>query len=144
MKNLFLPYNLAVIAKEKGFSESCFGLYVTDNYGGTKENPMLISVGGHWGSGINSSMIDCVKFNLKETECPAPLFQQMINWFRIKHDISIEVTVNWEHHRKFDGYEFFINDLSLKRDSPTVGGFEICETYETCIERAIEEALKLI
>ena len=31
MEKLFIPYELAVIAKEKGFDEKCFGLFALDN-----------------------------------------------------------------------------------------------------------------
>ena len=31
MKHLFLPYNLALLAKEKGFDEPCFATYSTND-----------------------------------------------------------------------------------------------------------------
>lgn len=71
MKHLFIPYELALIAKEKGFDEPCLGLYHKDGM-----------------------------FVVEKTEshnqyygqiCSAPLYQQIVDWFREKHNISIEL-----------------------------------------------------
>ena len=78
MKELFVSYDIALLARKKGFNENCFGLWISNNYGGTPEKPIIISVGGHWGSNISSSMISTKDFNLKPEECPAPLYQQIV------------------------------------------------------------------
>jgi hypothetical protein len=84
-----------------GFTEDCFSLYLVDNYGGTINNPVLISVGGHWGSGINTSTINCIKYNLKSSEVPAPMFQQVLDWFREKYNLHILIETDMTCEPKY-------------------------------------------
>lgn len=62
MKNLFVPYEIALIAKEKGFNEPCLAEYdLLDK---------------------QLELIDSLEFpskNLKNNLC-APLYQQIIDW----------------------------------------------------------------
>jgi hypothetical protein len=71
MKHLFIPYALAVIAKEKGFKEDCFGVYIND----TQELKL-----------VYTSMVIP-----RTPHIDAPLYQQIVDWFRDKHCIFISI-----------------------------------------------------
>lgn len=89
MKHLFIPYNLAVIAKEKGFDEPCLGFYPTSTYDIYTEGQFIL------GSDLHG--------------CKAPLYQQTVDWFREKHKIHIEIS-----HRRDDEYAVYnLNDKGV-------------------------------
>jgi len=118
MKHLFIPYELAVIAKEKGFDEPCLGWYFKklDN----KE--FILCLG------------EAHKSNLKNTAILSPLYQQIIDWFREKHKISVEPYSLLKTAKTFHTI-YRIQKLVYKgyRDF----------NYKT-LNKAIEEAFKLI
>ncbi len=70
VKDLFIPYELAVIAKEKGFNEPCFGSYRINS-------PNFFSPN------------KCDKNG--DITLLAPIYQQIVDWFREKHKIYITV-----------------------------------------------------
>ncbi len=75
MKDLFLPYELALIAKQKGFNEPCFGKYNQD---------------GVFSFQINASFAH----NLMDINViSAPLYQQVIDWLETK-GIYIELLID--------------------------------------------------
>ena len=73
MKHLFVPYDIALMAKGKGFNEDCI-----TRWGETSKK--LYET---WKPMKNSE--DCEDFTT------APLYQQLIDWFEEKHNIFIEV-----------------------------------------------------
>ena len=79
MKNLFVPYNLAVLAKEKGFN-----IPVLACYDGRKESNPLVQ--------LDNSLhgIDYNKWDNLATS--APLYQQLIDWFFNNHKIIVRRT----------------------------------------------------
>jgi hypothetical protein len=123
MKNLFLPYELAVIAKEKGFNEKClagfdtdkeFHLYNDDEQDGWRNK------------------------NIPAGEFSAPLYQQIVDWFRIKKAISVEIS--WNEHMKM--WQGVIQDF---RDPVnTYDDYGTSEDYYTTYNAVITEAFKLI
>jgi hypothetical protein len=74
MKYLFIPYELAVIAKEKGFKDRCFGYYEHK----TKE--------------LNYQFVSVYPFDNAPVHLPSPIYQQIIDWLREKHSIVIYTT----------------------------------------------------
>jgi hypothetical protein len=122
MKHLFIPYRLALIAKEKGFNDSCFGGYYLF------ENKPDLCIYQDENEFSDS----------KEIILQAPLYQQIVDWFREKHKIFIMLDCtntkypngNWEceiHSNNDKKYGHF--------------GFE---NYYEALNKSIEEALKLI
>ena len=116
MKNLFVSYEIAILLKEKGFNEPCFAWY-------------YLPEGNLMGLGSQEAL----KFKNKGSKkhfCSAPLYQQVVDWFREKHLI------------KFIESEQFIpseyNVWSIKQ----AGSFK--KYGEWTLNEAIEEALKLI
>lgn len=68
MKHLFINYELALTAKEKGFNTSCFAFKEVTN-----ETYHIIS----------KTHTDYMKYGFIT-------YQQLIDWFREKHNITIE------------------------------------------------------
>lgn len=77
MKNLFVPYELAFKLSEKGFNDKCIGFF--------RDERLIFPVitGDH--------LVDNEFFKGLPLMIAAPLFEQVINWFRIRHNIYIAV-----------------------------------------------------
>lgn len=116
MKNLFIPYKLAVMAKEKGFDEPCFACHI-----GT--NDFTISV-----AYSNSELVG-------SNYTAAPLYQQIVDWFREKHMIIIG-----NPSKLMGGY--FMSTVSLVDQLPQ--SKPNSQEYYKCFNKALEEAFKLI
>lgn len=81
MKHLFVSYALALILKQKGFDESCFSAYRNED-----GEELLLPIGKWFNSdscGYNSHY------------CSAPVYQQVVDWFREKHNIHIDNNNNY-------------------------------------------------
>ncbi len=155
INNLFVPYELAVIAKEKGFIEPCLYAFCKEGgwnkYKGVKEEITIILktdgnpfggffVGKNWNKVIDT--------NKNKIQCSAPLYQQIVDWFSTTHNIEIfsnpafmgvkNTTYHPSVFRKIKtelGYEW---EDDLFSDKP--GSY----TKKEALNKAIEEAFKLI
>ena len=112
MEKEFIPYEQALVLKELGFDEPCFGWF-TDT---------------HLRIGFVES-----KHVQGENEILAPLYQQAFRWFREKHNIDsyhIEPTNNM--------FGNFYGVLGL-RTATFNGGFKTYEEAElACLKKLIE------
>lgn len=124
MKHLFVPYDIARQLKEKGFNKECFGIY-----GNNKD----LILDDEW---LYSTNVE----TMSETENPtAPLYQQVIDWFREKHGIMVYADYAFENKGKFFGAYCGLNgkysdtEITDKQNS-----------YYEALTKAIEAALKLI
>lgn len=130
MKHLFVPYHIAVLAKEKGFNEPCFATYNKLSDGKIDLLPKKYGV------------------NKMETLTSAPLFQQLIDWFREEHKLNIWVIENPYTQGNGNGmYEWNIKPRTIKNQPlPHPKGFGSgCGTeYYQALTKAIEEAFKFI
>jgi len=120
MKNIFVPYELAVIAKEKGFNEKCI------NYYSKIDKQLSYSMDG-------VVMLKVDDFN-STNHVSAPLYQQIVDWFRKNHNIAIEPTT-W--------VEVTTWMVRNRMTNETIWNNAIKDYYEG-YNKAIEEALKLI
>lgn len=69
MKNLFIPHVLASIAKEKLFKEKCFARWIDSVQ-------------------LDYDFAGTYPFDQVPAYLPAPMYQQIIDWFREKHNID--------------------------------------------------------
>lgn len=128
MNKLFIPYELAVIAKEKGFNEPCFAFY--DNMGDVCleiKQPYEKIIGIRNGHLTN--------------EVSAPIYSQIIDWFREKHKIHIRVLMidDW------DSWIFRIDtDGGMTPIIELIWNGKEYESYYEALNKAILEAFKLI
>lgn len=107
MKHLFAPYELAKLAKEKGFNDECLRCY--DN-GELQDFKHFRAIA--WTSGVvqNDNLVDGL--------VSAPLYQQLIDWFREEHNTKIVENPNggWDIYQEYDGKYmrgFFLLDETL-------------------------------
>ena len=73
MKHLFIPYELAVIAKEKEFDEPCLALFNNSN------KPIIAGNTPVFNSKTEDTSIIC-----------APLYQQIVDWLEFKHNLHLD------------------------------------------------------
>ena len=91
MEKRFLPYNLSLLAKKKGFDDECFGYYEQQSkkliiYANNlplteeqKKRPLLYK------TSIKNSTLPVWAF-------AAPLYQDIDDWLINNHELSVEVT----------------------------------------------------
>jgi hypothetical protein len=121
MQHLFVPYDIARQLKEKGFNEPCLMVFYGNNpYGHLPDEMYLPSAVGKI---TNSTLKDDQHDNV----C-APLYQQVIDWFRDKQIKIIEAP-------NFDYEIWTYNDNNYMYEQKFV---------YLLIDQAIEQALKLI
>lgn len=134
MKHLFVPYELALLAKQKGFDEPCLGFYFTEN-----KTFGLFEFCEDEKEGWVANLI--LNNPEKDYYIATPLFQQLTDWFREKHGLHITL----KHKPTSQTYGFTI---SGKYDEAT-GGELVNKRYDKCnyyeaINAALIEAFKLI
>ncbi len=133
MKNLFVPYELALLAKEKGFNDPCFGYYYKDNIEVKHFEWIESEKYGDWEPNF------LINNKEKDFFLSAPIYQQLVDWFREKHDIEIIVLSDDLVNRKF--FEFSIYKLwsqdQLKHDSSFL-------TYYEALNKALTEVSHLL
>lgn len=128
MKHLFLPYELAVIAKEKGFDDECLYAWVErDDLSDYPEIGTFLEEPDEFPSWTD--------YNKYDSLCSAPLYQQIVD-FLIEKGIFAHVSDFPIYNGKY-GYRYGKGRLT--------GGFIPFDTnrYITW-NKAIEEAFKLI
>lgn len=131
MKHLFVPYELALKLKEKGFDEECFYRY--NHNGSGSPNPK-------WdGKLVNNRKWE--RFADYDDCIAAPLYQQVVDWFREKYSIEIEIASTME-----GGYYYYI--FTNTEDEERFEDLEYTEkkklTYYEALTKAIEEAFTLL
>lgn len=131
IENQFVPYEMALKLKQLGFNERCVAhwwwpkqpsLYIDQRFANSQ-----------------SQMKDGVKIL-----CLAPLWQQIIDWFREKHQLFVLLCPERDN-----GFGFKILNIKTKTNitHEELGNFEIeprFDIYEEAREQAILKALTLI
>ena len=145
MKDQFVTYEIALKLKELGFNEECLACYTPHLGKGIFE---LISKGtSNEKSGFNERFIKAKAIN----GCAAPLWQQVIDWFRDEPDIVIEIT----RQKYFDTYaNSYAYEVVCKvyKNKELEGSVVIRDnknnhifySYEEAREQAILKAIQII
>lgn len=137
MNHLFVPYELAVKAKEKGFNEPCLAIFsIVDN-----SCDWMLTKHHHTNDDVN------------EYSYTSPLYQQLVYWFDKK---GIYISLTFEEDKKEKGVYNYINmpyyTFEIRVKTYLHGGaiqsylkFVDCSSdrYRT-LNKALEEAFKLI
>ncbi len=122
MKHLFVPYETALQLKAKEFNEPCLKMWNVTNF----DEPWL----GEKGE--------------TSVQVNAPLYQQVIDWFREKHKLHVEAswqTTNDEINHKVTYWSMISKEDDLGFDTKEYFGLN---SYYEALDKAIEEAIKLI
>jgi len=81
MKKQFVPYELALRLREKGFNERCVASWLSKKF--SFDGKEVLHIDERYGNGQDQIYMQI------PIKCLAPLWQQVIDWFRDKHDIHI-------------------------------------------------------
>ena len=121
MKKQFATYEIALKLKELGFNEECFGYY-------------------HINEGYTKGYAFCYSENTRTSDCSvlAPLWQQVIDWFREKHGIIISPA--YDHIRGNGNYLVWFYNIKTKYSD--LWDLEY-KSYEEAREQAILKAIEL-
>lgn len=132
MDNLFVPYEIAMELKSKGFNEECFAYYIFAN----NKKDLYYIIPYEMGSSNNDPC---------KGDCSAPTHQQVLNWFREEHNIDIKVS---NVDNKLDKWMYNISNLILSEENNLDYDSSYDKlyypSYYEALNKAIEEALKLI
>jgi hypothetical protein len=139
MEKLFVPYEIAVNLKLKGFDSECFGHYENEN------KLLVINFNNLPLTAEQSKRPSLYTISHKNSILPqwatsAPTYEQCVNFFREKHNIEISSPVRKEKDLGifYGGY--------IKKYDDSFGksyGSNFRDYYEA-YNQGIEEALKLI
>ncbi len=125
MENLFVSDTLAAQLRKLGFNDTCVAI-------------------------SNGEKLFYGKFHNKHAYYlpgAAILYQQVLDWFREKHNIEIYCPNYYKHSKEYKPeYECRVNgkQLSHPAQGHALEQVELYPTYYQAVDRAIEEALKLI
>jgi hypothetical protein len=121
MKEQFVSYEIALKLKELGFDEHCLGIYVSQQL-----NPYL----------MYSSQHD-VFMATNNDGILAPLWQQVIDWFREKHNVDICINpVRYVGYEEIAYWTYSIMGISPIR-------YNKFDKYQDARETAISKAIEL-
>lgn len=143
MKHLFIPYELAIIAKEKGFNEPCLAMYSQPEW--SKEVILTWQLEGSILGPDDGPFYNAEGVPLKQNKyVAAPLYQQIVDWLREEHKIHICNNPHFTTSGGVAGYLFdvysFSSILGYQENSKTIAG---TTHYET-LDKAITWAFNLI
>ena len=158
MKHLFCPYNISLLAKEKGFDEDCLTFYEKDL---NKPYQYILRAilattflnapypNTHFYNDLFTGYKNSVKPFGSEI-VTAPLYQQLVDWLREKHKIRIvdairEGTMSNSLETKFQFKVVKIDGLYTKDMLYNIGKDDlIYPSYYEALTKALQEAFKLI
>lgn len=131
MKEQFVPYEIALKLKEKGFKQPKSEVEISINH--YYSNKGVISSYQYF------SMNDVEKFNKNlDWTIYAPLWQQVIDWLREKHFIDIMI-----RQTQKDGTAYY-KITKIETEDKIKGYSNFCKTVNIARQAAIEHALTLI
>ena len=137
MQREFVTYEIALGLKELGFDEECFAIffrtilnngrtvnYISDDW----ESPFYKNR-----TNSESNSVDIVS---------APLWQQVIDWFREKHRISISL-IPWDYNTwwyQIETFDTVTNELNsvIAETKKIINGMSYYDNREQAILKAIE------
>lgn len=146
MKHLFVPYEIAELLREKHFDEECLTYWeLKDNFDPYKGFHLRAIIqtthlnSPYPGEEFYGDFFTGYKNSVKEmfnTEIvTAPLYQQVIDWLREKHQIFISPDNRSEHKLVF---------VWKKDETQSIRAIGSGCNPKAALNNAIEEALKLI
>jgi len=128
MNKLFIPYKLALLAKEKGFKEKTLAAYDRIHMLCTHSTdifkPLNYNTGGNYTS--------------------APTYQELLDWFRDNHKIEIKTFPHAWHEKIYYDYYLLIDmipEASIAQTDPNAY-YRMIGTNNEALDKGIEEAFR--
>ncbi len=135
MKELFVPYELALQLKEIGFDELCMRFWTKD--GKESLNPQHM---GH---------MDFIRNSTAGERVSAPLYDQVIQWMIDKHQIYIEIHVASSQMDFTKGFNYYVWDSNTSEEYDSIphnrpiGEYRYTTRYEA-LSAGIAKAIEVI
>lgn len=113
----FCSHEISLKLKELGFDEPCFGIWI--NKGSRVDVMYVAKQDDVWMAEQNEGIL-------------APLLQQVIDWFREKYDIIIDIgkiyngTDNWHFALNYE-WEYFEGTYYEAREAAILKAIEVCQ-----------------
>lgn len=127
MKKQFVTYEIALKLKELGFDEPCICGY--NSYGALKNNLAMTH-------GELSDYISTDKYDVKVN---APLYQQVIDWFREKYNLNIIINAN-----SMNSFTSMIYELEKDSCLISIIPYKQYSTYYEAREQVILKIIEII
>ena len=128
IKDQFATYEISLKLKELGFNEECLAIYINLVLKPIIQKPISGEFNYKFKSVRNSVIVN-------SENCSAPLWQQVIDWFRDKHNLDVIISSN------LLGYGFIIYNRYPPKN---ILDNRVFQTYFEAREQAIFKALELI
>lgn len=148
MNDIFVTYQLALLAKENGFDNECIKGYFC--YTGVENDIVELLFPSYEIFGqdyLFKNSVDCIpNTNPKATvnnNCSAPTWEQLSKWFREVHKIEL-VVWRWGVTSENFCYNYAINYKLLDFVDREMNPKNPVKTYEEAREAAFLKAFKLI
>jgi hypothetical protein len=132
MTEQFVPYEIALTLKEKGFDEPCFATY---NHEQKLDGLPLYDMENNPTNALEYTWINSKVHN---SICCAPLWQQVIDWLREKHSLDIMT-----RQIQLDGRAYY-KISKIETEDKIKGYSNFCKSPYGAREKAIEQTLTLI
>ena len=145
MKEQFVPYEIAILLKEKGFTDECMASYqISLTAQENEEDGFSGSFGWEKGE-VNFNkgyFVNCAPYcdfsNKSWLSCAAPLWQQVIDWLREKHSVDIMI-----RQTELKGRSYY-KITKIETEDKIKGYSNFCKSTYEARQAAIEHALTLI
>ena len=142
MREQFVPYEIALKLKEKGFDKPCLLQegYIFSYFGESKYRFHSQLGGGPFGTDLKGKKNSDLKGELPKYKdwVLIPLWQQVIDWLREKHFIDIMI-----RQTQKDGTAYY-KITKIETEDKIKGYSNFCKTVNIARQAAIEHALTLI
>jgi len=153
MKEQFVTYEIALAVKELGFDEECIAFWFN------KEKKLSIET--EYRGMLLAQRNKNSNFNQDCNYLSAPLWQQVIDWFRITHKIFIEIpcvdnfydykndsvhsilVIRWEN-KPFGRFDKLLSKRVEYTNTEKLEGGKLTYGYNQAREQAILKAIKII
>lgn len=130
MEDLFVSYDLALLANQKGFNLLCFNKY--------DKNKKIMNDGYYSYSKPATNKGTLLEFPA------APLYQQLVDWFRVKYDIIVGVDYERYNSCGFIKHRFHKENSLYKHIWTNTDSDNIKISYYDALDLALNKAFKLI
>lgn len=146
LNNLFVKPVVAESLKLKGFDDCCFGYYENNKL--DPKCPKLILNFNNTPLTIEQSkrpgmwLTEHRNSKLPQWATAAPTCQQIIDWFRKKYNVIIEISLYYKDSK--DSWVYEISEYGRHRTHFEINKNKTSKTYYQAYNKAIKEALKLI
>lgn len=133
MNKEFVPFEIAKKLKDLGFDEPCFAGYQPNH-----KNEMVLYFKSTNQSGVSSNASTYGKYCHQNNHViKAPLYQQVINWLRLRHKIVLDVFQESKNFNYTGNWKVDISILGQYQEDDMPSPEILSNDYNNCIDAGI-------